>query len=133
MATRDLRGCIEDCTVAIDLLQSTDTTTSVGGMSGAKSSMLHSILPPQGSEKRKAWVITTLLRRGMAYAQLAAPGASLSIDVNEAQNVVNLLDSAVCDYSHASGLDPKNEALKGDLNKLMTFRESKKVAAVMQM
>lgn len=114
MAQKNFRGCIEDCTAALDLMEA-DSSAGVGSSSG--SSMLETILPPAGGEKRTSWQVKTLLRRGMAYSQLAL--------VNPTETLI-CLDAAVRDYSQAVSLDPKNENLKSDLNKLMTFRESKR-------
>jgi hypothetical protein len=38
---------------------------------------------------------------------------------------LSLLDEAVEDFRSASGLDPKNEALKSDLNKIINYRDGK--------
>ncbi len=104
IALKDYQGCIDDCTVALDLLSSSDVSSS-GVVSTPSLNMLNSILPAKGSEKRKAWVLKTILRRGQAYLQ------------------VSRYDEAIRDYSTASGLDPTNESLKSDINKLVTARE----------
>ena len=112
LAVRDINGCVDDCSLALSLLAM--DVSGVGAGAGAETgglndtSLLRSILPPAGSDKRKSWVLKTTLRRGAAYAQL------------------NLLDQAVDDFRLASGLDPKNEAIKSDLNKIMNFREGKR-------
>ena len=125
LAMKDVEGCIEDCTDALMLLNDSDitptttnttltTTTSPSAATTTSSSsssdinMLNSILPSIGSDKRKSWVVKTLLRRGAAYAQLSR------------------LDEAVSDFRTASALDPKNETLKSDLNKIINFREGKR-------
>ena len=125
LAMKDVEGCIEDCTDALMLLNDSDTTptttnttlttttsTSTANTTSSSSSsdinMLNSILPSVGSDKRKSWVVKTLLRRGAAYAQLSR------------------LDEAVSDFRTASALDPKNETLKSDLNKIINFREGKR-------
>ena len=104
IALKDYNGCIDDCTVALDLLSSSDIS-STNVISTPSLNMLHSILPAKGSEKRKAWVLKTIVKRGQAYIQLSK------------------YDEAVRDYSTASGLDPTNESLKSDINKLITARE----------
>ena len=104
LAAGDLQGCIDDCSAALSVLE-----LSVGeGQSGAGLDMLSAILPPAGSAKRREWVMRTVLRRGAAHAQ----GGDYA--------------SAVADYSLAIGLDPNNEALKSDLNKLRTSMEAQK-------
>jgi tetratricopeptide (TPR) repeat protein len=133
LAMGDFSGCVEDCTAALTLLQADlrllgggktsqnqyqdpnpnknklflRGDTSQGSADGALS-MLSSILPAPGSDKRKSWVLRTILRRGAAYAQLSQ------------------LAEAVDDYKTASGLDPTNETLKSDLNKILNLREGKR-------
>jgi len=107
IASGDLQGCVDDCTAALALLQIDPTSSTMGSSSNsvtADMSMLSSILPPPGSEKRASWVIKTILRRGQAYAQLQQ------------------LDEAVADYTVAASLDPKNESLRSDLNKIVNYR-----------
>ena len=109
LARKDVQGCIDDCTLALLLLKDEDKEGTREQLSRDEEvNMLNSILPSQGSEKRKSWVLKTLLRRAAAYAQL------------------NSLDLAVEDFRNASGLDPKNESLKSDLNKMLNYRESKR-------
>ena len=104
IALKDYSGCIDDCTVALDLLSGSDIS-STGVMNTPSLNMLNSILPAKGSEKRKAWVLKTIVKRGQAHLQLSK------------------YDEAIRDYSTASGLDPTNESLKSDINKLITARE----------
>lgn len=132
LSLNDVQGCIDDCSLALSLLNinnstnnyttptnsnnattnSNNNTTNNNTQNASNNSneinMLSSILPPLGSEKRKSWIIKTVLRRGAAYVQL------------------NLLDLAVEDYRTAIVLDNKNEVLKSDLNKLMNYREGKR-------
>ena len=113
LARKDVQGCIDDCTSALLLLKDDDKagTKMEQSTRGEEVNMLNSILPSEGSEKRKSWVLKTLLRRAAAYAQL------------------NSLDLAVEDFRNASGLDPKNETLKSDLNKMLNYRESKRTSS----
>jgi tetratricopeptide (TPR) repeat protein len=104
LARKDIQGCIDDCSCALALLNDSDTPSS---QEDNQINMLNSILPSVGSEKRKSWVLKILARRGAAYVQLS------------------LLDEAVEDFRSASGLDPKNEALKSDLNKIINYRDGK--------
>jgi len=62
--------------------------------------MLAAILPHEGSEKRKSWLMKTLLRRGVALIQM------------------NRHRDALKDYQLASSLDPSNEAIRADTAKL---------------
>ena len=73
--------------------------------------MLSAILPPPGSDKRKAWKLKTLARRGAALAQLCR------------------WDEAVADYAAASSLDPSDGNLRSDLTKLMNRREDERKKA----
>ena len=108
MSKGDLDGCIEDCTEALTLLEVDPNSQPNHLINSEEKHMLQNILPPKNSEKRKNWVIKTLTRRGVAHSQL------------------NRLEEAIQDFQQAVGYDPKNEALVSDLNKLKTFRESKK-------
>ena len=113
IAVGDLQGCIEDCTQALELLQVDPSASSGEGQGHSRGiNMLLSVLPPAGSERRLAWVTRTVTRRGTAYSQL------------------NKLAEAIEDYRYASSLNPLNEALKADLEKLAAFRESVTEAAV---
>jgi tetratricopeptide (TPR) repeat protein len=104
LARKDIQGCIDDCSCALALLKDSDTSSL---QDDNHINMLNTILPSVGSEKRKSWVLKILARRGAAYVQLS------------------LLDEAVEDFRSASGLDPTNEALKSDLNKIINYRDGK--------
>ena len=119
MAQGDLAGCVADCSKALGLLRDTARNSSLSAGSASSvalavaeqqqrqhSSMLQTILPAPGSEKRKAWTIKTLLRRGVAYSQLGK------------------LDQAVADYAAACALDPGNASLVSDLNKMRTLQQA---------
>ena len=99
-ATGDILGCIEDCSTALSILEidltkidstptptPTATATAISGFAAttdvpsmllsssttvlaANATMLSSILPASGSEKRKSWVLKTVTRRGAALAQV---------------------------------------------------------------
>lgn len=114
LAMKDVHGCIDDCSKALALLSdcdSKDMGRDTISSSSPDINMLTAILPSAGTEKRVSWTVKTLLRRGAAYAQL------------------NSLDDAVADYRAASALDQKNEILKSDLNKIINFREGKRMAS----
>lgn len=57
LALGDARACEEDCSMALECLE--------GGEQGPLSGV-----PPVGSEKRRAWVLRTLARRGAARAAM---------------------------------------------------------------
>lgn len=122
MAQQDLAGCVADCSTAIALLQS-DSEGKFAPESATKTkelrfeassnvlqqdqikTMLFTILPPAGSTKRSGWILKTLLRRGVALAQL------------------NQFSAAVQDYERAVALDPTNEAVKADLLQMIAARD----------
>ena len=114
LACSDIKGCIEDCTIAIKLLK----TTSSGGtiMLGSTqqqqqlSSMLAAILPAEKTDKRKQWLLKTIVRRGAAYFQS------------------QMIDEAIQDYGYACSLDEKNESLKKDLTKMINTRAAMEVS-----
>lgn len=113
IALDDYKSCIEDCSTAISLLRS-NLSDQVEGTVRSYSSplkheiqqqehlrnMLTAILPHEGSEKRKSWLMKTLLRRGVALIQM------------------NRHRDALKDYQLASSLDPSNEAIRADAAKL---------------
>ncbi|KAJ1435635.1 hypothetical protein B484DRAFT_358996 [Ochromonadaceae sp. CCMP2298] len=119
MALQDFEGCCEDCGLAVALLQSdaegrmdTGKVLSIGGGEGVLQPgdlrpMLSTVLPPPGSAKRTQWTVKTLLRRGVALAQLQR------------------LDESASDYARASALDPSNEAIRADLTKICSLRDQR--------
>ena len=56
-------GCIDDCSAAISLLTYVPPKVT-DKLSNSSSTMLESLLPPFGSEKRKNWLLKTVMRRG---------------------------------------------------------------------
>jgi dyslexia susceptibility 1 candidate gene 1 protein len=129
LAKGNVQACIDDCSLAITLLQHSGKPSNgagaagaglivlgskVGGDSQQTQSMLEAILPPEGSDKRKQWLLKTVVRRGAAYFQKGC------------------LDEAVADYGYASSLDQRNEDLKRDLTRITNTRalqQSKKETA----
>lgn len=121
IALNDVEGCIADCTSALGLMtvdptaisssssssSSSSNLVSLNSAGGGGMSMLLSIVPPAGSDKRKQWIIKTITRRGVARMQ------------------AKKYDEAVEDYATASALEPANEQLKSDLNKVRNMREGR--------
>lgn len=122
LARGDAQGCVDDCSLAITLLQHDAKAggqssgglialgREKGGGVGGHESMLKSILPAEGTDKRKQWLLKTVVRRGAAYFQLG------------------MLDEAVADYGYASSLDQRNEALKKDLTRIINTRANMNTA-----
>ncbi len=106
IALGDLNGSVEDCNIAISLLQSDNSPQSAlnGPMPDSALSMLYAVIPPAGSEKRKSWLIKTAVRRGAVLAQMG-----------------NLVDAAR-DYGLALSLDPSNKDLQTDLQNIVNAR-----------
>ena len=74
------------------------------------SSMLAAILPAEKTDKRKQWLLKTIVRRGAAYFQS------------------QMIDEAIQDYGYACSLDEKNESLKKDLTKMINTRAAMEVS-----
>ena len=106
LTSKNIQSCIDDCSVALSILRD-DESSSRYTCGDSQFDMLNSILPRVGSEKRTFWLVRTLLRRGAAQAQL------------------NRLTEAIEDYSAASSLEPMNVVLKADLDKMITYQESR--------
>mmetsp|Transcript_7589 Transcript_7589/g.12782 ORF Transcript_7589/g.12782 Transcript_7589/m.12782 type:complete len:815 (-) Transcript_7589:130-2574(-) len=127
MALQDFAGCVEDCTIALVLLQSDSEgkltieqqerqQQKLVRFAGESSSsvlqpdqlkpMMGNILPAAGSDKRRQWTVKTLLRRGVALTQLQR------------------LEEAVADYARASALDENNAAIRADLQKITALRDA---------
>lgn len=111
--------CVRDCTAVLDLLspglssgddvldpssKSLDDKVQQG-LSSPPTSTQELIcppgsMPPAGSEKRRQWVLTTVLRRGRANVELGHLG------------------SALRDYRTASSLAPDDKSIEGDVREL---------------
>lgn len=63
-------------------------------------------VPPPGSDKRRRWVLTTMLRRARANVELGC------------------LESALRDYRAASSLAPDDKAVEGDVREVERLLES---------
>jgi dyslexia susceptibility 1 candidate gene 1 protein len=108
LALGKIESAIEDCQLAISLLQATENTSAVHEiMSNASMKiMLNAILPPPNSEKQKQWILKTLLRKAVALTQ------------------IDRLTEAIQDYEEASRIDPADETIKRDLMNLKKLVES---------
>lgn len=112
--------CARDCTAALNLLSARpaienawvvdqaaaveeDTGTGAATASTPPSGVVPpppGSMPPAGSEQRRAWVVSTLLRRGRAQVELGR------------------LDGALRDYEEAHSLCPQDKAIEGDVREL---------------
>ncbi|DAZ93380.1 TPA: hypothetical protein N0F65_012437 [Lagenidium giganteum] len=100
--------CVNDCTSALQLLQSVDShKTVVTGPNNSQTERLclSSFSPAAGSATRRGWVVKTLARRGAAY-----------IELEEWKNAED-------DYAAAAELEPSNQGLLKDLNKIRHHRQ----------
>lgn len=109
IALGDLEGCVQDCNLAVQYLQSEPQKLGGAGsvitpMSDSSLSMLYAVIPPPDSEKRKNWLMKTVVRRGAVSAQLGD------------------LDAAIRDYGLARSVDPTNADLQTDLQNLVNTR-----------
>ena len=112
IALGDMEGCVQDCNAAINYLQSEshklgDPNGTISTMTDSSLSMLYAVVPAPGSEKRKNWLMKTVVRRGAVSAQLGN------------------LDDAVRDYGLALSLDPTNAELQTDLQNLVNTRSKR--------
>lgn len=112
IASGDLEGCIQDCNVAVHYLQSEQLKLGESGsimspVSDSSLSMLYAVIPPPQSEKRKTWLLKTVVRRGAVLAQLGN------------------FDAAIRDYGLALSLDPGNADLQTDLQNLVNTRSKR--------
>lgn len=99
MAKNDLPSALADCDQALQCLeedQHNNVYGSIGAASAATAPPLSSN-PPPGSEKRKAWALKTIVRRGVIRGALG--------HLNEARD----------DYKVALRLSPGDQALQKDL------------------
>ena len=109
LALGDLQKSIEDANAAVSILREDEEVAAKSAVAGNYNatgglSMLASILPPLGSQKRKEWKMKVLAKRGAAFAQQGQ------------------LDDAIRDYAAVSALDPSDAGLKSDLNRLNNLR-----------
>ena len=89
LARDDASGAVADCSAALVLFEGADDGARAAGP-----------VPPAGSDKRRAWVLRTLARRGAALAALGE------------------LRAAVADYETAAAIAPGDEKLASDLHAL---------------
>merc|ERR1719197_247018 len=92
LAMQSWQPCVDDCSRALELLQAAVTT--------GQGSSLPCAMPASGTQKRRQWVLKTLVRRATANAQLGK------------------FSAAVDDYEIAVQIEPANEALANDLKQL---------------
>ena len=107
LALRRPQDCIRDCNTVLELL-SADPLCSyhAENNSGGDALVQKTLKPPPGSvpkagsDKRRQWVLTTLLRRGRASVELGH------------------LENALKDYRDASSLAPEDGAVERDVREL---------------
>lgn len=104
LAIGSIQKCIDDCTSALQFLEVTSAKSVIGFSETL--TMADTFLPATGTEKRKDWTLKTLIRRGAASIQIGD------------------IKSSIRDYGYAVSIDPSNEALKSDLNKLISLTSS---------
>lgn len=102
MALNDIEGAIADCTTAIEVLTFSEQAQSIGGNESIKN-MLSAILPPANSDKRKQWLLKTVLRKAAALVQL------------------DHIPEAIEQYEQAIKLDPGNVQIRTDHEKLQAL------------
>jgi tetratricopeptide (TPR) repeat protein len=112
LALGDIESAIEDCQIAVDLLQYSDPNVEgkvlpKGLGSGGAYGMLTAILPPVGSVKRKQWLLKTIARQAMALVQL------------------DRIVEAIKVYEVALKVEPNDEQLKADFEKLKGAQKEK--------
>lgn len=110
MVLGQVEGAVKDCELALSLLRFEDIQSqqqqqviSLGKNNTDGSvlkSMMSAVLPPPGSDKRKQWLLRTLLRKAVALMQLQR------------------LSEATVDYKEALRLDPENKQLQADVANL---------------
>ena len=96
-ALGDAAGAVADCSAALDLFE----TDEGGGRAAGP-------VPAVGTDKRRAWVLRTLARRGAALAKLGK------------------LDDAVVDYETAVSISQGDAKLQADLDALRTKAEAQR-------
>jgi len=110
-----IESAIDDCKMAVDLLILSAKPLSSGSnnqlliTNGQMKNMLNAVLPPPDSDKRKLWLLKTLLRKAVALTQ------------------IDRLEEAITDYEMAVEIDPTDDKIKADLANLRKLLESKEL------
>ena len=116
------QDCVRDCTAVLNML-SADPRTGLGAnasdsrsdpeqdsaaTAGRRALVVPppGSVPPLGSDKRRRWVLTTMLRRARANVELGCLGSALQ------------------DYRAASSLAPDDKAVEGDVREVERLLES---------
>lgn len=102
------QDCVDDCTATLEILSAGSSTRPYEQSEEQDHTLLRPRLllpppgsaPPIGSNKRRQWVVSTMLRRGRANVELGR------------------LESALHDYQAADSLAPGDKAVEGDVHEL---------------
>lgn len=104
LALKRPKDCVRDCNTVLELLcTNTSDISRAGNIGDDIQTTLKpppGSVPPEGSDKRRQWVVATLLRRGRANIELGR------------------LESALKDYREASALAPGDQAIDSDVKEL---------------
>lgn len=105
LSMKELQLCIQDCDRALDILKIDLDNGIIGTNAGPGNPMTLGVIPPKGSAKRNDWVLRTTLRRAVAKLQAGD------------------LSGAEKDFSLAADIDPENEGIKKDLQRVVAEQE----------
>lgn len=104
LALKRPKDCVRDCNTVLELLSTNRSDISHSGHNrdDIQTTLKPPLgsMPPEGSDKRRQWVVATLLRRGRANIEL------------------DLLENALKDYREASTLAPGDQAIESDVKEL---------------
>ena len=120
LALGNPRDCVRDCTAMLDMLSAGPSAGLGKNVNASRSGPEQhpaiagrgalvpppGSMPPPGSDKRRRWVLTTMLRRARANVELGCLGSALQ------------------DYRAASSLAPDDKAIEGDVRELERLLEN---------
>lgn len=112
LALEDYQRCVDDCSQSLCILESHSSQSTALLNHENSINILESIFPPHGSDKRKQWILKTILRRSMAFRQLGK------------------IEEAIKDYDLALLVDPSNKDLAVDRENLINIQKCKEIEMV---